>query len=66
MFHLLVFAGVRPSGAGNHKVNHKTSNSETAAPAAWFNMALHLTSGRLRRPLAGERQGVRRTMFGEG
>jgi retron-type reverse transcriptase len=24
MFHLLVFAGVRPSGAGNHKVKHKT------------------------------------------
>jgi hypothetical protein len=43
MFHLLVFAGVRPSGAGNHKVNHKTSNSETAAPAAWFNKPLQRT-----------------------
>jgi hypothetical protein len=40
MFNLLVFAGVRPSGAGNHKVNHTTSNSETAAPAAWFNKPL--------------------------
>jgi hypothetical protein len=50
MFHLLVFAGVRPSGAGNHKVNPKPPSqpavpqprSQTAAPAAWFNQIVDI------------------------
>jgi hypothetical protein len=57
MFLLLVVAGVRPSGAGNHKVNRKSSSqetgqrprSETAAPAASFNKPLQLSGN----PAAG-------------
>jgi len=65
-----VFAGARPSGAGKHRVNRKPLSqreeprprSETAAPAASFNKALHLSVGRLRRPPAGERQSARETL----
>jgi len=59
MFRLLVVAGVRPSGAGNHMINRRsffqktgqTPSSATAAPAAWFNKPLKLSIGR-GRPLA--------------
>jgi hypothetical protein len=52
MFRLLVVAGVRPSGAGNHMINRRsffqktgqTPSSATAAPAAWFNKPLNLTA----------------------
>ena len=67
MFRLLGFTGVRPSGAGKHRVNRKSRfrkteqcpRSETAAPAASFDKPL--TDGACAPLLNDSTDGLRRT-----